>query len=92
MNRVRTLNEEGFVSDGLGAIKPGDVFLTKSGRTTTPYPKAKSDVKINEWDIDNALKEAEARGDRFNVTQFKAMDAKNMSVCDKQSISLYMYG
>ena len=67
----RAMTHEGLAADGK-PIMPGDVFQTSSGRVTTPYPKQKSVKHATQWLIDNAVAEARARGDDFNVTSFSA--------------------
>ena len=92
-----SLTEEGRRTDGK-PIKPGDVFKTSTGRTTTPYPKystkrtTKPDIRrMNQWLIDNYKSEAEARGDDFNQTLAKGMDAGNFSIADAEGINLYLF-
>jgi len=98
-SNIRTMDEDGRVSDGKGGIKPGDVFRTSSGRTTTPYPKystkrtTKPDqIKMNNWLIENAKAEAAARGDDFNVTQFSAMSALNFPPAAGDAANMYLFG
>lgn len=67
----------GVVGQYLGV---GDVVITSSGRKTTPFPKV--DISTNRranktikeaalWLWDNAILEAEARGDTWNLRRFK---------------------
>lgn len=51
-------------------MMPGDRFRTVSGRATTPYPSQKKDRWHTNWLIENAVAEAEARGDDFNRSAF----------------------
>jgi len=67
---ARALDEEGRASDGK-PIVAGDVFRTSSGRPTTPYPRQKGWKYASQWLIDNAIAEAESRGDDFNATGFR---------------------
>ncbi|MFM2134498.1 MAG: hypothetical protein RL156_1779, partial [Bacteroidota bacterium] len=67
----RVLDYEGRPVDKQ-PIRGGDVFSTSSGRFTTPYPKQKSEKYATQWLIDNAIAEAESRGDRFNSQAFKS--------------------
>jgi hypothetical protein len=67
----RGMNFEGKPTDGK-PINSGDVFRTSSGRATTPYPKQKAEKFATQWLIDNAVAEAEARGDDFNARVFKS--------------------
>ncbi|MBN2785502.1 MAG: zeta toxin family protein, partial [Pontiellaceae bacterium] len=96
---VRTMDDEGRVSDGKGGIHPGDVFRTSSGRTTTPYPNYSTkrvtkpmERAMHQWLIDNARAEAEARGDEFNVTQFGGMNADNFPPADGAAALMYLFG
>lgn len=78
----------------------GDIVLTASGRETTPFPKIDLDSKgkatntlkrVDAWLIDNAIKEAESRGDKFNLLQFRNVSLKNLSQADKDSAELYLF-
>lgn len=51
-------------------IYPGDVFVTASDRHTTGFPSQKAEKFASQWLIDNAVAEAESRGDRFNAQVF----------------------
>lgn len=68
--KVRTLDERGHPTDGL-PIAAGERFRTLSGRLTTPYPSKKAERFASAWLIENAVQEAEARCDSFNVTVFQ---------------------
>lgn len=68
---ARDMNFDGRPADGK-PINGGDVFKTSSGRTTTPYPTQKGERYASQWLIDNAIAEAESRGDSFNTTVFKS--------------------
>lgn len=96
INRIRTTDERGFVNDGLGGIRKGDVFKTLSGRLSTPYPTekitAKADIEVNKWLIQNAILEAEARFDKYNLCIFSSYDAKNLQRADTTGINLYVFG
>jgi proteasome lid subunit RPN8/RPN11 len=79
----------------------GEVVLTATGRKTTPFPKinlgtnrkAGNSVKaVDKWLIDNAIAEAEARGDDFNLTQFKGVNPAKPSQADKDSAEMYLFG
>lgn len=67
----RAMTHEGRAVDGR-PINGGDVFATASGRVTTPYPTQKSEKYATQWLIDNAVAEAQARGDDFNARAFAA--------------------
>lgn len=76
----------------------GDVVLTVTGRRTTPFPAInsgsnraanKTEKTINQWLMQNALDEAEARGDEFNVRTFRAA-LDNPQQVDKDSAEMYL--
>lgn len=52
-------------------VFPGDIFLTISGRVTTPYPSQKSEKYASQWLIDNATAEARSFGDEGNALAFE---------------------
>ena len=81
-------------------LSAGEIVLTASGRETTPFPKIDFDSKgkanntfkrVDLWLIDNAIKEAESRGDKFNLAQFKNVNQKLPSQSDKDSAELYLF-
>lgn len=80
-----------------GMMSSGEVVLTATGRETTPFPQIKTGprstnttVKQGEqWLIDNAIAEAKARGDDFNLLQFE--NIKKPSQSDKDSAELYLF-
>jgi N12 class adenine-specific DNA methylase len=80
------------------AIFPGDTFRTTSGRETTPFPKTskaqhKGDQKkTDQWLIDNALAEAEARQDKFNAAQFSGETAGNLPPASVEAMNEYLFG
>jgi len=91
----RTADETGYVTDGKGYIKAGDVFKTATGRLTTPFPKQKADKYVTQWLIDNAVAEAESRGDRWNADGFRnttLLKRGNLTPADSDSIHMYLYG
>lgn len=93
-SNTRTMTEDGRAADGK-ALKHGDVFRTSSGRTTTPFPKQKSQKYISRWLIDNAVAEAEARGDTFNAPAFKATTINKqggLTPADGDSLNMYLFG
>jgi len=84
-----------------GTVGSGEVKLTATGRKTTPVPKIKTDTprkstssvkNIEKWLIENAVEEAKARGDNFNLRQFEGIDLKNLSQADKDSAEQYLFG
>lgn len=93
--------EEGQVSQRK-TLEPGDVFVTLSGRHTTPFPKyslkpsagqsTKDNKKILAWLKENAIAEAQARNDKFNLLQFEGLNINNWSTADGYSVNLYMFG
>lgn len=93
----RRIDPESFRPEDGQPINPGDTFETLSGRETTPYPKTskrmhKGDVaKENQWLIENAVAEAESRGDDFNLTQFKGEDAKNLPPASISALNAYLF-
>ena len=77
----------------------GEVVLTATGRETTPFPKfdlstnrkATNSLKVIEsWLMDNAIAEAKARGDKFNLLQFNASRNKPQQA-DKDSAEMYLF-
>jgi hypothetical protein len=68
---ARSMTYEGRATDGK-PLMPGDIFTTASGRETTPFPKQSGQKYATQWTIDNAIAEAESRGDDFNATAFRA--------------------
>jgi lysozyme family protein len=73
--------EKGQVKQGkVGmALGSGEVVLTSSGRKTTPFPQVKTGprssgqtlIAATKWLHDNAVAEAEARGDDYNASRFR---------------------
>jgi len=81
-------------------LAEGEVVLTSSGRLTTPFPKLGFDSdrkasntlkRVDQWLMENALAEAEARGDGFNTLQFRAC-LTTPQQCDKDSAEEYLFG
>jgi hypothetical protein len=91
----------GFERGAVGMKLASDqVVLTASGRKTTPFPKVKVDTDrkitatvkaVDRWLMENALAEAEARGDDFNATQFRA-NLNNPQQADKDAAEEYLFG
>ncbi len=95
---VRQMDEDGRPMDGK-PILPGDVFVTSTGRITTPYPAYKMTSERstrkaikdgNRWIMQNALDEALARGDGFNARPFEAF-LDTSSQADRESALLYVF-
>lgn len=94
MTTARLMDEFGQPQDRK-PILPGDVFQTSSGRVTTAYPKQKSAKFFSQWMIDNAVAEAEARGDDFNTLIFKRtrlLPKGHMTTGDSDSMIMYLFG
>lgn len=81
-------------------VTSNEKLTTATGRETTPYPKinvsnnqkaGNSLKKGNQWLIDNAILEAKARNDDFNLMIFEGYDAKNLSPADIDSLNLYLF-
>jgi Inorganic Pyrophosphatase len=91
---ARGMTDEGRAADG-GPIMPGDTFATSSGRTTSPYPKQKGERYASQWLIDNAVAEAESRGDTFNSPTFQAtklLKSGQLTDGDRESMLMYLFG
>jgi len=55
-------------------LETGETYLTSSGRETAPVPKTgKTNLvkKLQRWLLDEAIAEAKARGDDYNLVQFE---------------------
>lgn len=86
----------GKVGDMLGA---GETRLTVTGRETSPFPKSDTASnrkagntlkRVDQWLMDNAIAEAKARGDDFNLRQFEA-NRDRPSPADKDSAEMYLF-
>lgn len=82
-------------------LASGEIATTSSGRNTTPFHhldfgtdrKTNNTVaKVDAWLRQNAIDEATARGDDFNVRQFSATDPKRLTASDKDSMHEYLFG
>jgi hypothetical protein len=82
-----------------GKLAAGEKVLTATGRETTPFPKVDIDSnrkaintvrRVDAWLMDNAILEAKARGDDFNLLQFEANRVKP-SQADKDSAEMYLF-
>ena len=82
-------------------LEEGQQVYTNSGRLTDEFPrvdcttngKAANTIKrVNKWLLDCAKLEASAKNDWFCTIQFAAMDLKNLSPADKDSLELYLFG
>ena len=95
----------GRVRDRQGRIgqmlEAGEVVLTASGRETTPFPKIHLDTdrktaltvkRVDKWLYENALAEAEARGDDFNATSFRQENPARLPQATKDGMEEYLFG
>ena len=75
----------------------GDVFITVSGRMTTPFPRTNykresiNDLNINTWLKENAMQEAEATNNDYMQTLPKALNPSNWSPSDSSGTNLYLF-
>lgn len=93
-DEVRELDIEGRPKDG-GTVSSGDLFRTATGRTTTPYPKGKHEKYSSQWLIENAIAEAESRGDDFNRNIFggeRVMKSGEIPTASRDSMLMYLFG
>lgn len=90
MKPVRHMRPDGSTADG-DVIRPGDRFIMVSGRITTPYPRQKSPKYNVRWLIDNAVAEAIANRDDFNLTPFSRISATAPSMADLESLTMYLF-
>ena len=79
-------------------VGPGDVFETATGRKTSPVPNFKLDTDrrvsralklIGVWLLENAIAEAESRGDDFNLLIFKGMGP--LAGADSDTLHMYLF-
>ena len=84
-----------------GKLAAGEVVTTSSGRQTTPFPKIDMGTdrktgstlkRVDKWLYDNAVEEARARGDDFNLRQFEAEDPAKMPPASKDAMEEYLFG
>lgn len=84
--------QQGYVGIKLSS---NEVVLTSLGRKTTPFPiinltnKRSATItlkKVNEWLISNAILEANARKDRFNLVSFLGEKANNLPQASKDAM------
>lgn len=90
---LRQLDATGRAKDGKG-IKPGEQFQTATNRETTPYPKQKSERYASQWLIDNAVAEAEARGNKFAARNFANTDIQKggyLNTADAEGMQQYLF-
>ena len=92
--KPRRMLESGRADDGK-VLKPGDIFLTNTGRETTPFPKQKMEKYHSQWTIDNAVAEAKSRGADFQAKLFGETRIQKGGVLvqgDSDSMIMYMFG
>lgn len=90
----READHTGKPKDG-NPVMPGDTFRTSSGRITTAYPKQQGAKYASQWLINNAVMEAESRGDSFNMRAFKATSPfkdGTLATADQESMLEYLFG
>lgn len=90
----READHTGKPKDG-NPVMPGDTFRTSSGRITTAYPKQQGAKFASQWLINNAVMEAESRGDSFNMRAFKATSPfkdGTLAMADQESMLEYLFG
>lgn len=85
-----------------GKLSAGQVVLTATGRQTSPFPaidtttdrKAQNTVnRVDRWLLSEAVKEARARNDEFNLRQFDHdSHIKNIPQASKDSAEQYLFG
>ena len=100
MNKIiRTFDKTGRVNDGLGGIKPGDVFITSYGKLTKPYPKKKSSRYTTEWLVNEAIEEAKRQNNDFLLFQLENIsflkETKNileLTTADSVFINQFLFG
>jgi hypothetical protein len=82
-------------------LAPGEVVTTASGRQTTPFPKGSVETnrkatawvkRVEAWLHENAVAEAESRGDKFNLGQFKGENPAKLTQATKDSMEEYLFG
>jgi hypothetical protein len=81
-------------------MRHGEQATTISGRETAPYPrldfstnrKAKNTIRrVNQWLIDEAIKEAEYRRDEYNARIFRHESVKNLPQACIESMQIYLF-
>ena len=90
----RRMLESGRAGDGK-VLKPGDIFLTNTGRETTPFPKQKMEKYHSQWIIDNAVGEAKSRGADFQAKLFgriRVQKGGTLIQGDSDSMMMYLFG
>lgn len=82
-------------------LESGQIVTTATGRRTTPFPKVTLNspraanstmARVDAWLLANAVAEAEARSDRFNLLQFQAENPRGIPQASKDAMELYLFG
>ena len=90
------VSKKGVIGEKLAQ---GETRLTATGRQTTPFPKVATDSnrkakntlkRVDRWLMENALAEAEARGDEYNARMFRR-NLEKPSQADKDSAEMYLF-
>jgi hypothetical protein len=88
---------KGKIGDMLAS---GEQVLTVTGRATTPFPKVDTSAnrkaintvrRVDAWLRENAILEAKARQDDFNLRQFESENPANMPPATKDGMELYLF-
>ncbi len=84
-----------------GSIYAQEILRSKTGRTLAPVPKFNTTSNagvtralrsVDAWLIAEAKKEAEAAKDRFVTGVVEAIDLKNMSPSDRDTLNDIIFG
>lgn len=82
-------------------LSTGDRLRSKSGRELSPVPKIdmtsdgrarNSIARMDRWLRDEALKEVEAEGNNYQRALLQAIDLKNVSPADRDTMNLILFG
>ena len=78
-------------------VSHNDVFVTVSGRHTSPHPKiyktpSRSLLAHREWLKNEAIEEARVNKDDFNLVMSEGLNPKNWSQSDQDLTLLYLFG
>ena len=91
------LNKQGTVGY---MFESGEVVRTATGRPTTPFPKVdnsnnrkatNTEKRVAAWLRENAIEEAKARGDDFNLRSFESENPARMPPATKDSMEGYLF-
>lgn len=100
--RTTELPRDGVIPGRPGVmVGKGDIVQTATGRETTPVPNVSADTnrkainasaRMDQWLIENARAEAQARGDDFNGPMFDRMEPRKLSPSDIDILNEYLFG